>query len=208
MINQPSIDEIISLLEKFEPETINRIRLENPEFKETLRLGIECGEDESSDLEKSNEELKLRAAVASSGLKSLLTLCAEKKGILVKRLQYSKNVAFTSKALATICSASLLTMIARKNYEVSIVLGVINIVISLVNIFHEHINSGFLSQKKFDDIFLKMIDSCSRAEVLVQELNFFLSSPFSFEGTANNVNNANKLIYAFNKDIRPYIEAI
>jgi hypothetical protein len=193
MERQPQIDEMIAFIEKQKPNSIQKIRDENPSFSEILKIGTILGESDDK------EELKIRATVCFSALELVITSCKEELPKLKARLKSSQRLQIWGQILTTISGASVITTLATNHKNITYLAGILSLLGALVPLVVEFLKKGLDKSKDLDDTYSELVRMRLEAERNSQELNFFTKNNFNLQGISDVINKSNNLCLDISK---------
>ena len=187
MNRQPKIDEIVAFLEKKQPQTIEKIRLENPSYTHILKAGEILGT--STDI----EELKARAKVCFASTDAVVKICDEQLPLLKAKLKGSQKLQLWGQIVTTISGASVITTLATKHTDITYVAGGLSLLGALVPLVVDQRNKGLDKKRQLDETYTDLIKLKLEAERNKQELKFFIDNEFNVDGISDVINRCNQL---------------
>jgi hypothetical protein len=188
MSQQPQINEMINLLQVFEPKTLDNIRVSNPQYKNILKLGAVLGENENE------TELKIRAQVCDSSLKFIKNKCTEVLPRLKSLIINNKRLKFWSLILTTISSATvIISLLSEKYKDYTIILGAISLLGTLIQVYLEFKSKSIDNKTTIEEIYTDLTKKEIESEHYSKELNFYLNNNFKNDGVIEIISQSNKL---------------
>lgn len=185
---QPLIDEMVTFLEKLQPDAIGKIRTDNPEYADILKIGAILGVSDNN-----NEELKVRASVCFATTEVVIEKCDEELSNLKVKIKGTHKLQLYGQILTTISGASVVTSLATNHHEITYIAGTLSLFGALVPLIVDSLNKGLDKKKQLDDIYLELINLRLEAERNTKELNFFINNNFNIAGISEIINRCNQL---------------
>lgn len=187
MDRQPKIDEIVAFLEKNQPQTIEKLRLENPSYIHILKAGEILGT--STDI----EELKARAKACFASTDAVVKICDEHLPLLKAKLKGSQKLQLWGQIVTTISGASVITTLATKHTDITYAAGGLSLLGALVPLVVDQRNKGLDKKRQLDETYTELIKLKLEAERNKQELKFFIDNEFNVDGISDVINRCNQL---------------
>lgn len=192
MERQPLIDEMVDFIEKQQPNKIEKIRNDYPEFQDILKAGTLCGESDNQD------ELEVRAKVCFSALDIVVATCKENMPKIKNRLKSSQKIQLWGQILSTISSASVISTLATDHKNITYIAGGFSLMGTLVPLIVDFQKKGLDKNKQLDENYAELMRMQLEAEQNSKELNFFVKNGFNVEGISEVINKSNQLCYDIN----------
>jgi hypothetical protein len=200
-----NINEVIGYLELADPNALETLRTEFPEYDSILQQGITLGDDKT--LYSNPNEALVRGVACKTGLESVLKKCDELLPLLKRRLKTLGNVQLGSQIMIGISGASLLTQLVNTLPSITVITGMLTLLGSILTLFVQHKSGTILnnSQSIFS-FYDKLVDNKFEAEQQLLEIDLALQ--------AYKNDNPDRLVIVVNKsnqiclDIRKIIEKI
>jgi hypothetical protein len=194
MDRQPGIDEMVALLEKKSPTTIETIRRENSTYVKILKLGGTLG---SSD---DDNELVVRGKVCVAAAEVAIVICNENISKIREKLQGTRNLQLWGQIITTVSGAGVLTSLAAKYVAISYVCGVLSLLGALVPLIVDYFKKTIDQTKPLYDQFNSFVNMKIEVEKNKREMNFFLDNHFNKDKISQIINDTNSLCEKINKE--------
>jgi hypothetical protein len=188
MKKQPSIDEIIAFLEKKEPKAIEKLRSDNPEFHEILKIGSILGAQEEN-----IKELIVRAKVCLTGAQVTINKCDEFIQMIKDKLRNSKRLQLYGQILTAVGGASVLTTLSIDFKTITYIAGTITLLGSLAPMIVESQKKGVSKNIQLEDLFFELINLRQEADKQLNEISMFIDNNFNIQGIREIIIRCNQL---------------
>ena len=190
------INELVSALEKLNPQKLNRLKSQNPNYPKLFESGIILGNDDTT------FEILILAELCIESNTEVLKKCDIEFPKMKNRIISYRRLNLFSQIITAICSAGVVGTILAKmpNKEfMGILLGFAGLICSLIPIVSEYIVTG-INNKKITDSFEDLVKNRLEIEKNNRELKYYLSSKKpDIEKISSLINNSNEKAFFINQ---------
>ena len=176
-MSAPTIDNVVKLLKKFDPNSLEALRLEYPEEADRLRVGIVMGPKASTNL---------RLAASAKGLNSAVKTCNSVLPQIRKKLKRANSIRLISELMTILAGASVFTVLATSfpNF-VRYTIATVALAGSLLALIATYMGGTFHpTGGSLADAFADLVECQVEAKGILQELKV-LSSEDSTDSSAD-----------------------
>jgi hypothetical protein len=195
---RPAIDEIVTLLAKWDPASLDALRQRFPRDRDILREGIVAGNAEPTD----DKEMRLEAAAAA--LRAASATYAKLLLILARRLKNARRLAFLGECLTLVAGASIMVNAATSfPVFVKILCGVLALAASLLGLIaQKRLSPDENNESALQTLFKKLVEAGVLAEGLTVEIS--IAAPKEDAAFANFMGQVNAACRRIN-EVEPYL---
>ena len=201
----PSINNTVSLLNKFDRPKLTELEANFATHSQLLRPGMELGEDEDN---FTLEELTVRAQVSKSGLELIHRKANELLPKIKSRIKTLSTVQLVSQIIVSISGASLILLLEENfGYPIKLTIGALTLIAGILSIIVQQ-KSGTIAfgENSLSKTFNSLTDYKISSDYLIQELTILEEIGYSSKPkkTKEVISKANEMSWNIQKIIEKY----
>ncbi len=184
----PPVNEIVNLLSRFAPATLEELRRDYPAQQELLRIGITAG------ARKEDPELRVRTAVAIKGLGEAVKICERELPRIQGKLEVSRKWILYGHIFAVVGGASIFGTISQTSLIGSYVAATITLLGSLASTYGQYLSEAVLGRSgKITDNYRVLVEALAQARQTLSTLRELVKAEIASKYVAELVRDANVL---------------
>jgi hypothetical protein len=186
----PAINEIVWLLERFNPAALEQLREQYPEETSVLTKGLILGSKPVS-----ATGMKVRISACLTGLKSGINVCEEMLPRTRQKLRRANSLRFASEIITVVAGASIFTVLATNfEHQIRYVVAGLALLGSLLALAATYVGGTFHpAAGNLFDYYKELIDCQVDAKRIQQELEFWKHSDLKDSSIEDAVNSGNDI---------------
>lgn len=190
---QPKINSLVHYLNAVNPEQLNDLKSQYPDFKDFLEPGIIMGDDNPN---VETEEFKFRLVVAQKGLGTIFATSEALMVSLKQKLKRLNNIQLISQIVTLISGAAILAMVEKDFATIGAIKYIAPILIlmgSILTLYAKNNAESFIgNNENLYELSNQLIAYNAEAKTLLSEIDI-ISKYFSIEKARQVIESANKL---------------
>jgi len=187
----PRINEVVWLLEKFDPDALETLKSQYPEDSDLLTSGIRLGGKSAS----SESGTRVRSAAALKGLTRGISVCEQTIPEIRRRLKRAGSLRFASEVVTVVAGASIFTVLAT-NFQNAVRYAVASLALfgSLLALTATYFGGTLHSSGSgLLDYYKELIDCQIDAKQILQELEVWRRSDLTDSSIESAIRESNEI---------------